>query len=51
MLIQIVKPANWCKSQKDIDQSELFKNQREPKSKSERRLYFDSTLEEDELNQ
>ena len=26
---------------KDIDQSELFKNQREAKSKSERRLYLD----------
>ena len=26
-------------SKKDIDQSELLKNQREPKSKSERRLY------------
>ena len=25
---------------KDIDQSELFKNQREPKSKSQRRLYL-----------
>ena len=26
---------------KDIDLSEFFKNQREPKSKSERRLYSD----------
>ena len=37
-IVTVIRLMTDVLVKKDIDQSELFKNQREPKSKSERRL-------------